>query len=169
MATRPSSHEVTCLVSNRRAIVVVARVARHDVRVALSWQGAHHVRKRIVSQPGHAVVVGLARPHPVAGDARVTFGATGALARVVPRGEEGACVADRKVRLPLRTGSGISVQLKWGTEGNATVRGTNVIDVARIGTGAVLGIDQVNNAVKGGRFTPTLVPPEATRSQETCR
>src|SRR6266481_7437115 len=30
------------------------------------------------------------------------------------------------------------------------------------GAGAVLGIDQVNNAVVGGRFTPTLVPPEAT-------
>ena len=78
-------------------------------------------------------------------------------------------MADRKVGLPLRTGRGIGVQLEWRAKGHTAVGGADVIDVARVGAGAVLGIDQVNNAVVGGRFDPN---PRAARShlgQETCR
>src|SRR5207248_2724913 len=76
--------------------------------------------------------------------------------------ENSAPRADRDVRLPLRTGCGIGVQLERHAKGHTAVGRANVIDISRIATGAVLGIDQVNNAVEGSRFTPTLVPPEAT-------
>src|SRR6516164_8854714 len=104
-----------------RAIVVIAGVARHDKRIALSWQGCNHIAEGHVGEPSCAVVSGLARPHSVAGDARVAFAATGALPRVIPHGEDSACGADRNVRLPLGTGSGIGVQFKWGAESNAAV------------------------------------------------
>src|SRR5439155_14187687 len=87
--------------------------------------------------------------------------AAGALARVIPHRQEGAGRADGKVRLPLRTGSSISVQLEWRTESRAKVSRTNVIDVACVGAGAVLGIDQVNEIVECSRLTPALVPPVA--------
>ena len=76
--------------------------------------------------------------------------------------QEGASRADRKVRLPLRTGSGIGVQLERRAKGHTAVGGADVIDVARVGASAVLGIDQVNEIVEGGRLTPALVPPVAT-------
>src|SRR5882757_1301819 len=145
-----------------RAIVVVARVACDNVRVALSWKWCNHIAEIHIGKPGCAVIGGLASPHPVARNSRVTLGATGALARVIPHGENSATGTDRDVRLPLRTRSGICVQLERRAKGHTAVGGTNVIDIARIATGAVLGIDQVNNAVQSGRFTPTLVPPEAT-------
>jgi hypothetical protein len=126
---------------DRRAVVVVARVGCLDVPVRLTRERANYVGERIVRQPTHAVVIGLAREHPVARNRRVALGAARALARVVPSGEEGTCVTDRNVRLPLRTGGSIGVQLERRAESHATVTGTNVIDVARVGAGAVLGID----------------------------
>src|SRR5438105_5340629 len=151
---------------DRSAIVVIAYVAPYDERIALRWQRTDYVRERIVRQPAQAVVGGLARPHPVTRRGWVTIlaVAVGALPRVIPCREEGAGWADRKVRLPLRPGSGISVQLKRGTECNAAVARANVIDVARITASAVLGIDQVNNVVKCCRFTPAFVPPVAAVS-----
>ena len=83
------------------------------------------------------------------------------LAPVIPRREEGAGRADRDVRLPLRTGRGIAVQLERRAKGHTTVGGADIIDVARISAGAVLGIDQVNHVVVGGRLTPALVSPVA--------
>ena len=55
-----------------------------------------------------------------------------------------------------------AVQLERRAEGHSAVGGTNVIDVASVAAGAVLGIDQVNDVVVGGRLTPALVPPVAT-------
>src|SRR5882724_8080907 len=78
---------------------------------------------------------------------------------VIPRGEEGASFADRKVRLPLRLGDvGVGVQLEGRTEGHAAVGGTNVVNVAGIGA-VFLRIDQANYVVEGGRLTPAHVPP----------
>src|SRR4249919_4242628 len=145
----------------RRAVVVVPRIRGLDVGITLRWQRTDHIRKHIVRQPCQAVIVGLARPHPVAGDAWVAFRASGALSRVIPCRQEGAGWAHRKVSLPLRPGSGITVQLKWGAKGNAAVARANVIDVAGVTASAVLGVDQVNNVVKRCRFTPALVPPVA--------
>jgi hypothetical protein len=42
------------------------------------------------------------------------------------------------------------------------VAGANVIDVSGITARAVLGIDQMNDAVVGRRFAPTLMSPVAT-------
>src|SRR5919109_2940448 len=150
----------------RGAVVVVANVAPHDKRITLGWQRTDYVRERIVRQPGHAVVVGLARPHPVTRRGWVTIlaVAVGALTCVIPCREQGAGWADRKVRLPLRPVRGVGVQLKWRTEGNAAVGRTDVIDVARVAASAVLRIDQVNDIVKRCRFTPTFVPPVAAVS-----
>ena len=53
------------------------------------------------------------------------------------------------------------IQLEWRAKGHAAVGGTDVIDVARIAAGAVLGIDQVNDVIEGSRLTPALVPPVA--------
>ena len=63
MALRPSAHEVTCLVSSRGAVVVVARIGRLDTRVALQRQRTDYVRERFVGQPGRTVIVGLASLH----------------------------------------------------------------------------------------------------------
>src|SRR5439155_10275153 len=76
--------------------------------------------------------------------------------------QESARRADREIRLPLRTGGGIAVQLERRAKGHTAVGGADVIDVASISAGAVLGIDQVNHVVEGGRLTPAFVPPIAT-------
>src|SRR6185312_7668905 len=89
--------------------------------------------------------------------------ATGTLSRVIPYRKNSATGANRNVRLPLRTGRGIGVQLERRTERNTAVSGADIINVASICAGAVLRIHQVNNAVQGGRFTPTLMSPETTR------
>ena len=117
-------------------------------------------------QPSHAVIVGLARPHPVTRRSWVTIlaVAVGALTCVIPCREESAAWADRKVRLPLGTGSGISVQFQWGAEGNAAVARANIIHVARVTASAVLRVDQVDNVVKCCRLTPAFVPPVAAVS-----
>jgi hypothetical protein len=73
------------LAGDRGAVVVVARVAKHDVRVGLSWQGANCVREHIVRQSGPAVIQRFARPHPVTRSVRIALHAVGALARVIPR------------------------------------------------------------------------------------
>src|SRR6266480_2613637 len=150
----------------RGAVVVVAHVAPHDVRVVLCRQRTDYIRQRVVRQPTQAVVVRLARPHPVTGTGWVTILTVGveALTRVIPRCQKGAGRTHRQVRLPLRTGPTISVQQKRRTKGHATIGGTNVIDVARITASAVLCIDQVNHVVECCRFTPTLVPPVAAVS-----
>ena len=93
-----------------RAVVVVAGVAKHDIRVLLPRQGTNYVRKHIVRQPALTIVVRLARPHPVTGSVRVTLCAGGALARVIPRRQQSAGRADRQVRLPLRAGTAVGVQ-----------------------------------------------------------
>ena len=143
----------------RGTVVVVPRIARYDERVRLRRQWTDYVREHVVSQPGNPVVGRLAPPHPVAGNGRVTLLAAGALACVIPGGEEGATRADRKIGLPLRTGSSIGVQLERRTEGHATVCGANIIDVAGVGAGAVLRIDLVNDVIEGGRLTPAHVSP----------
>ena len=138
MATRPSAHEVTCLVATRSH----SRSRPHSplrCRVGLAGRGLTTSENFIVSQPGHAVIGGLARPHPVARDGRVTLACSWcSRAASYHDGEEGAARADRKVGLPLRTGSGIGVQLEWRAKGHAAVGGADVKDVARVAAGAVL-------------------------------
>jgi hypothetical protein len=142
-------------------IIVVARIRRLDAVIRLRRERGDNVRECIVRQPRRAVIVGLARPHPVAGNTWAATSATGALARVIPRRQEAAGRADREVRLPLRTDRGIGVQLQRRGKGHTTVGRANVIDVARVSASAVLGIDQVNDVVQGSRLTPPFVPPVA--------
>ena len=73
--------------------------------------------------------------------------AVGALARVIPRRQKSAGRADRKIGLPLRTGRTIGIQQERRAKGHTAVGGADVIDVARVIAGAVLGIDQVNEIV----------------------
>jgi hypothetical protein len=127
----------------------------------LRWQRGNYVRERVIRQPRRAVIVGLARPHPVARDSWVTTRAAGALARIIPRRKESAGRTNRQIRLPLRTCRGIGVQLQRRAKGHTTVGRTDVINVAWVSAGAVLGIDQVNNIVECCRLTPALVPPVA--------
>jgi hypothetical protein len=75
----------------------------------LARQRAHYVRERIVSKPGHTVVCGLARPHPVARNSWVTTNAADAFACVVPHREHRAVRTDRETRLPLRSSRDIRV------------------------------------------------------------
>ncbi|PYK37736.1 MAG: hypothetical protein DME60_12100 [Verrucomicrobia bacterium] len=147
---------------HRRAVIVVARIGRLNARIGLRRQRTHYVRQCIVRQPTHAIVVGLARPHPVTRNRWATAGAARALPCVVPGGKEGARVTDRKVGLPLRTRRGISVQLEWRAKTNPPVGRADVIDIPSVSASAVLSIDEVNDLVVGGRLTPTLVPPVAT-------
>src|SRR4029434_936268 len=95
-----------------------------------------------------------------AGTGRLT---TGRHARrlVVPGGEEGACLADRKVRLPLGLGCvGIAVQLEWRAKGHTHVGGANVEDIAGVAVARVASsIDVADYAVDGGRLTPAHVSP----------
>src|SRR4029077_4427159 len=62
----------------------------------------------------------------------------------------------------LRSRCGIAVQFERRAKRHSTVRGADVIDVASVSARAVLGIDQVNHVVEGGRLTPALVPPKDT-------
>src|SRR4029453_10608880 len=99
--------------------------------------------------------------HLVAGGTGAGRLTTGRYARrlVVPGGEKGACLADRKIRLPLGLGCvGIAVQLKWRAKGHTTGGLPDVIDVT--GVAAVfLSIDEANYVVERGRLTPAHVPP----------
>src|SRR5438105_217060 len=144
---------------DRGAVVVIALIIRLDVPVGLARERADYVGEHIISEPCHTVVVGLACPHPVARNARVAHRAGGGLALVVPDGEESASVADGKIGLPLKAGSGIGIQLEWRAKGHPAVGGADVIDVAGVGAGAVLGINEANYVVVGGRLTPSHVPP----------
>jgi hypothetical protein len=121
----------------------------------------NNVRKCIVRQPRRAVIVGSARPHPVAGNGRVAPGAASTLARVIPRRQEAASWAHREVRLPLRTNRSIGVQLERRGKGRAAVGRADVIDVAGVSASAMLRIDQVNDVVQSSRLTPAFVPPVA--------
>ena len=153
----------------RRPIVIVASVRRLDARIRLPRQRRDYIGERIIRQPTHAVIVGLARPHPVAWNSRATTGTTGALARVIPCRQERAGGADRQVRLPLRTRPAVGVQLQRSTKGYAAIGGANIINVARVAAGAVLGIDQVNRIVISSRLTPALVSPEAAAIRKHAR
>ena len=93
----------------RGAVVVVSRVSRLDPRVRLRWQRSDDVREHVIWQPARAVVVGLARPHPVTRNGRVTSSAACALASVIPRRKERAGGAHRQVNLPLRPRGSIGV------------------------------------------------------------
>ena len=132
-----------------------------DARVVLRRERTDHIRERVIRQPACAVVVGLAGLHLITGDGSITTRTAGAVARVIPHRQEGATRADRKVGLPLRTGSGIGVQFERRAKGRTAVSRADVIDVTGIGAGTVLGVNQVNEIVYRSRLTPTLVPPVA--------
>src|SRR5206468_11454063 len=111
-------------------------------------QGRDYIRERCVSQPGRAVVGGLARIHPVTRNGRVTYLAVvRRLALVVPHGEEAPIRCDRDIGLPLSACSGIGIQLDWRGKGYPAVGGADVEDVGGVGAGAVAGIDVANYAV----------------------
>src|SRR2546429_3374736 len=153
---------------DRRAIVEGAHV-RDEARVVLSWQRANHIREHIVRQPSHTVVGGLACPHPVTRNGWVTTCAAGALACVIPHGEKGAARADRQIGLPIRTSSGISVQLERRAKGLPPIGRADIIDVTWIAAGPLLGIDVVNYAIDRGGLAPALVAPVATASAQQAR
>src|SRR6185437_11489200 len=106
------------LAGYRRAVVVVTCIGRLDPRIRLRWQRSYHVREHVVRQPACAIVVGLARKHPVTRSVWIACNAVGALARVIPRRQEGAGWTDREVSLPLRTKRGIGVQLQRSAKGH---------------------------------------------------
>src|ERR1700757_2316493 len=154
------------LARNRGAVVVVTCIGRLDPRIRLRWQRRDHVREHVVRQPASAVVVRLARKHPVTRSVWIASNAVGALARVIPCRQESAGRAYREIGLPLRTRRGIGVQLQRRAKGHTTVRRTDVIDVARITGGPLLGINQVNEIVDRSRLTPAFMPPVAAEIVE---
>src|SRR5205809_1062224 len=146
----------------RRAVVIVAHIAVYDPWVELRRQGGDYIREHVVRQPTQAVVVGLARPHPVTRRVGTWRTATPGLSRVIPHRKQRPSRADRKVRLPLGTGSCVGVQLERRAEVDAAIGGADVKDIAGIGASAVLGIDVAHYVVEGGRLTPAHVPPVCT-------
>jgi hypothetical protein len=70
-----------------RTVVVIACIGGVDPRIRLRRQRTYYVRQRIVNRPCRAIIGGLARPHSVARNLRVTARATGALPRVIPGGQ----------------------------------------------------------------------------------
>src|SRR6266550_2792852 len=146
-----------------RAVVVITCVSRLDPWVRLFRQWGDYVREHVVRQPARAIIVGFARPHPVTRSAWVASNAVCAFARVIPCRQESASRADRKVRLPLRTGTAVGVQHERRAEGHTTIGGANVENVAGITASAVLSIDQVNEIVDSSRLSPALVPPVGTK------
>ena len=74
----------------------------------------------------------LRAPHPIAGRIRVTIDAVRELAPVIPHSQEAVTAANRKIRLPLRTGRGIGVQLERCAKSETTVGRANVKDVAGV-------------------------------------
>ena len=128
-------------------------------------QWTDYVRERIISQPGRAVVVRLAREHLVARSSSAGRVAISAGTRVVPHGEDGASRAYRQVGLPLGGGTGIGVQLQWRAKVHTIVCGADVVHVSVVGSTtagsspSALSIDVVNDVVVGARFTPAHVAP----------
>src|SRR6266403_4735405 len=114
---------------DRRAVVIVACIRGLDPWIRLFRQRGDYVRKRVIRQPTRAIIVGFARPHPVTRSAWVASNAACALTRIIPRGKESASRADRKVRLPLRTGTAVGVQQNRRAKGHTAIGRTNVIDV----------------------------------------
>src|SRR5439155_8632311 len=62
----------------------------------------------------------------------------------------------------LRPRSCVCVQLQGGAKSLPAIRRANVIDIARVAAGAVLGINVVYHAVVSARFAPPLVAPVTT-------
>src|SRR5438552_391899 len=146
-----------------RAVVVITCVSRLDPWVRLFRQWGDYVREHVVRQPACAVIVGLPRPHPVTRSAWVASNAACALTRVIPCRKEGASRADRKVRLPLRTGTAVGIQQNRRAKGHTAVSRADVIHVARVAASSVLGINQVNKIIDRSRLTPAFVPPVGTK------
>src|SRR5262249_33650615 len=96
--------------SQRRGVVVVARIACYDAGVRLTGQGCHRIAEGHVGEPSCAVVGGLAPEHLVALNGRAALYAAGTPARVIPHRKDSTTRADRNVRLPLRAASAIGVQ-----------------------------------------------------------
>src|SRR4030095_8447214 len=72
-----------------RGIVVIAHITVHDPWVGLPGQRSDYVAKRHVGQPCSTVVGGLAPPHPITRNGRVTLLAAGALACIIPHRKQG--------------------------------------------------------------------------------
>ena len=85
----------------RGAVIVIAGIRRLDAGIGLRWQRADYIGELHISQPCHPVIGGLARPHPVTGHSRISAGATGALAPVIPCSKDGAVLANGEIGLPL--------------------------------------------------------------------
>src|SRR6266496_3349588 len=150
------------LVRRGTGIVIIARIGGLNTRVRLRRQRANHIRERLIRQPTRAVVGGPARPHPVTRNGGITTSAADTLACVIPYSEDSATGTDRKIGFPLRPRRGVCVQLQRCAKGLPAICGADVIDVASVATGAVLGINVVHPAVVGARFAPALVSPIAT-------
>ena len=139
MGTRPSTHAVMCLLRIESRNRSRPHRRRYDARVGLQRQGADYVRERFVGQPGHAVVVGLARPHPVTRSGGAGRLATGRY----PRRSSYQVAKRVPASLTERLGChcalvvDVGVQLEWGAEGHPHVGGADVEDVAGV---AVAGV-----------------------------
>ena len=62
----------------------------------------------------------------------------------------------------MRPDSGIAIQLERCTKRLSTICRADVIDVARVATSSVPGINVMHDAVEGSGLTPTLMSPVAT-------
>src|SRR5437879_212909 len=134
------------MVPYRVAVIIIADIFRHDVRVRLVGKWADHAGEGRIRGPGEAAVGRLGRVHLVAQNSRASLDAgRGGIAFVVPHCHQAAICGDRKVRLPISFTTGIGVQLHRRAKGGAIIRGTDGEDVRRVG--ADLGvIDVVNDA-----------------------
>src|SRR5258707_14959532 len=97
------------LVEHRGGVVVVACVGAVNAEVDLVRKRTNYVRERLIRQPTHAVVRGLASPLSITRHSWVALCAELGLALVVPRGKEAAICGNRQAGLPLGAGSGIGV------------------------------------------------------------
>src|SRR6186713_1497964 len=107
----------------RGTVIIVARVSCLDSGIVLGREWTDHIRECVVWQPAGTVVVRLSRVHFITRRGCVTLHTVRAkaVASVIPRGEKSTGRAHGKVRLPLRPGGCIAVQLEWRTESYATI------------------------------------------------
>ena len=138
--------------------VVVARVARLDVRVGLRRHRVGDVADRSRRLPGGAVV-GREATEALQVVAR-------RVALVVPADEDLACRSDRKRGLPLPTRPTVAVQPERSAPGDAVVGRAHVVDVALVAPRPVLRIRVVDDVVRADAdVAPAHVPPVL---RDTC-
>ena len=148
-------------ISDRVTVVVITRIFRDDEWIRLSRQRGHDIGEGCFRLPGRPTVGRFARPHLVAWDSRVAFGAgRGRTALIVPDRKEAVVFSPRDVGLPVTLGCAIAIQLERRAKGHTVVgradveriRGVTIAGVTRV-------IDVVHHAIVRRGLTPAHVTP----------